>query len=255
MSIKRSVARLSSGGARIEGAGTMTTHSVSRDQSIVGTTAGVDDQAMSFVPRPSFYRSIGKRMFDFAFVLALVPVVLPLMATIFLILLLQGASPLYVQERVGLGGRKFRIWKFRTMIQDADAVLEEVLAANPAMRAEWNATQKLKNDPRITPFGSLLRKTSLDELPQLWNVLIGQMSLLGPRPMMPEQTYLYGPALPVYTSLRPGISGVWQVSDRNESHFQRRAELDIDYARDLSFATDLHLVLKTLRTMLRSTGY
>lgn len=134
-------------------------------------------------------------------------------------------------------------------------MLAALLEADPARRAEWQSTQKLKQDPRITRIGSYLRKTSIDELPQLWNVLKGDMSLLGPRPMMPDQKHLYGPAFPVYASLRPGISGMWQVSERNESHFQRRAELDIQYARDLSLATDLRLVWQTLRTVLYSTGY
>lgn len=204
--------------------------------------------------RPGFYRSGGKRLFDLCLIVLIAPIVLPVIIAVTLILLLQGVSPLYSQQRVGKGGRPFRIWKFRTMHPDADALLERILQADPAMRAEWQDKQKLKHDPRITRFGYYLRKTSIDELPQLGNVLFGQMSLLGPRPMMLDQRHLYGPALPVYTSLRPGISGVWQVSERNDSHFQRRAELDIEYARNLSFLTDLRLVGRTLRTVLYSTG-
>lgn len=205
--------------------------------------------------RPSIYRSGGKRVFDLFLILMILPIVLPIIIIVTLTLLLQGVSPFYSQERLGLRGRSFRIWKFRTMHPNADVMLERLLEADPVLRAEWQETQKLKADPRVTRLGHFLRKTSIDELPQLFNVLIGQMSLLGPRPMMLGQQHLYGPALPVYTSLRPGISGVWQTSERNDSHFQRRAELDIEYARQLSFTTDLRLVGRTLRTVLYSTGY
>ena len=215
----------------------------------------LQEQPVLHAMRGGFYRRGGKRLFDLALVAMLAPIVLPVIVMVTLILLLQGQSPLYAQDRIGRGGKCFRIWKFRTMYPDADKILDKILAQNPGMRNEWETTQKLKNDPRITRFGAVLRKTSIDELPQLWNVLNGTMSLLGPRPMLPDQKFLYGPALPVYTSLRPGISGMWQVSERNESHFQRRAELDIEYARSLSFRTDIWLVLRTMRTVLYSTGY
>ncbi|MFN7002666.1 MAG: sugar transferase [Roseinatronobacter sp.] len=201
------------------------------------------------------YPLLGKRLFDLALIILIAPIVLPVILIVTLVLLVQGASPFYSQQRIGKNGRIFRIWKFRTMHSDADQILERILANDAKLRAEWDETQKLKKDPRVTPIGSFLRKTSIDELPQLWNVVVGHMSMLGPRPMLPEQQYLYGPALPVYTSLRPGISGMWQVSERNAVHFQRRAELDIEYARIVSLRTDLGLVLKTLRTVLYSTGY
>ena len=213
------------------------------------------DQSVLRVADGGFYRRIGKQLFDLALMVFIAPIVLPVIVMVTLILLLQGHSPFYAQDRIGKGGKRFRIWKFRTMYQDADRMLEQVLSKDPDLRLEWETTQKLKNDPRITRFGAILRKTSIDELPQLWNVLNGTMSLLGPRPMLPDQQFLYGPALPIYTSLRPGISGVWQVSERNDSHFQRRAELDIEYARNLSFRTDIGLVFRTMRTVLYSTGY
>ena len=206
-------------------------------------------------PVAGLYPLFGKRVFDLVLLALIAPIVLPVIIAVTLVLLVQGESPFYTQERVGKGGRLFRIWKFRSMRSDADRILAHLLASDANLRAEWDETQKLKHDPRVTAFGRFLRKTSIDELPQLWNVLIGQMSLLGPRPMLPEQQFLYGPALPVYTSLRPGVSGVWQVSERNSTHFQRRAELDIEYARSLSLGTDIRLVLKTLRTVLYSTGY
>ncbi|TVP73248.1 MAG: sugar transferase [Rhodobacteraceae bacterium] len=216
---------------------------------------GSAERATTYAARPGMYRTFGKRMFDLGMLAVIAPLVVPIIAVVTLILMVQGHSPFYSQQRVGRGGRTFRLWKFRTMQPDAETVLHQILANNPDLQLEWERTQKLKQDPRVTTFGQYLRRTSIDELPQLLNVLFGQMSFLGPRPMLPEQQYLYGPALPVYTSLRPGISGFWQVSERNEAHFQRRAELDMDYARDLSFLTDLKLVARTLRTVWYSTGY
>ena len=165
----------------------------------------------------------------------------------------DGGPAFYVQDRIGLDGRVFRLWKLRSMVIDADQRLAAHLAADPALRAEWDETQKLKRDPRITAVGRLLRKTSLDELPQLWNVLKGDMSLVGPRPMMPEQRALYpGRA---YYQMRPGLTGPWQVSDRNEVSFAGRAEFDADYAGRMSLATDLGILFLTVWVVLRGTGY
>jgi exopolysaccharide production protein ExoY len=201
------------------------------------------------------YAMGGKRLFDTLFVLLLLPIALPLIAFFALILKAQGFTPFYVQKRIGKGGRVFHLLKLRTMYPGADAILQNLLATDPVRRAEWDSTQKLKDDPRITPVGRILRKTSIDELPQLLNVLLGDMSLLGPRPMMVNQASLYGPTLPDYMAVRPGISGLWQVTERNESDFRRRAQIDSEYVRSLSFGRDLVLVLKTARAVLRSTGY
>jgi exopolysaccharide production protein ExoY len=167
----------------------------------------------------------------------------------------SGNPVFYTQKRLGRHGRVFRIWKLSTMRPNADKMLNALLENNPERRREWETTQKLKNDPRVTSVGAVLRRTSMDEIPQLFNVLKGDMSLLGPRPMMLDQVEIYGPTLPVYLSLRPGISGKWQVSERNDAHFRRRAQIDAEYARDLSLKTDLILVWETLRTLIRSTGY
>jgi exopolysaccharide production protein ExoY len=139
------------------------------------------------------------------------------------------------------------------MVVDADAQLEAYLAANPEARLEWDRTQKLKSDPRITPVGRFIRKISLDEVPQLWNVLKGDMSLVGPRPMMPEQRALYQGG--AYFELRPGITGFWQVGDRNDTTFSARAVYDARYAQDLSLMTDVIILLLTIRVVLRGTGY
>ncbi|MEM6421078.1 MAG: sugar transferase, partial [Pseudomonadota bacterium] len=162
-------------------------------------------------------------------------------------------NPFYRQARLGRHGRVFRIWKLRTMVVDADARLEAYLARNPAARAEWDATQKLKHDPRITIVGRFLRKTSLDELPQLINVLTGQMSLVGPRPMMVNQRHLYDGDS--YYHLRPGLTGLWQVSGRNDCRFVDRVRYDNTYAARISFLTDLGVMLRTVGVVLRGTGY
>jgi lipopolysaccharide/colanic/teichoic acid biosynthesis glycosyltransferase len=188
-------------------------------------------------------------------VLALAPVAVPIVAVVALVLLILGESPFFSQKRLGQNGRIFHIWKLRTMRQDADLVLENILKTDPIRRGEWQRTQKLKNDPRVTPFGAVLRKTSIDELPQLWNVLTGDMSMIGPRPMMVDQAPLYGVHLGVYFSLRPGISGQWQVTERNDANFLRRAQIDAEYARGLSFGRDLSIVFSTMKAILHSTGH
>ena len=199
------------------------------------------------------YRARLKRGFDIGLILLALPVVLPLILGLALLVLLDGHQPFYTQPRIGRNGRIFRFWKLRTMVHNAEARLAEHLACDAGARAEWDHAQKLKCDPRITRFGLLLRKTSLDELPQLWNVLKGDMSLVGPRPMMPEQQPLYpGTA---YYALRPGITGSWQVTDRNQSSFAARAEFDTAYEETLSLGTDLGILVATVAVVLRGTGY
>ncbi|MFN3847690.1 MAG: sugar transferase [Paracoccaceae bacterium] len=202
----------------------------------------------------SLYNRIVKRGLDLLCIALGTPVVLPVVALLALLVFLSDRSnPFYSQPRVGRNGRIYTIWKLRTMVPDADRLLEAYLAENAAAQLEWDTTQKLKADPRITRIGRFLRRSSLDELPQLWNVVRGDMSLVGPRPMMPEQRVLYpGRA---YYRLRPGITGAWQVSERNESSFAGRARFDTAYASDVSFLTDLKLLLATFRVVLRATGY
>jgi exopolysaccharide production protein ExoY len=210
--------------------------------------------AAESVERPSGpYRALMKRVFDVAAVLAAAPVVVPLVAVLALGVALDGGKPFYAQERVGKGRRTFRMWKLRSMVCDADARMEACLAADPEMRREWNETQKLKRDPRITSFGRVLRKCSLDELPQLWNVLRGDMSLVGPRPMMVSQQALYPSN--VYYKMRPGITGYWQTSGRNDTSFAARALFDADYDRDMSLTTDVMILARTVKTVIRGTGY
>jgi lipopolysaccharide/colanic/teichoic acid biosynthesis glycosyltransferase len=211
---------------------------------------------MADVARPvrrGVYRNGLKRVMDVMLVLLGGIVVLPVVLILALLIARDGHSPFYWNARVGRGGRVFHMLKLRSMVHDADARLEAHLAADPAAAAEWAATQKLKKDPRITTFGRILRKTSMDELPQLWNVLTGDMSLVGPRPMMPSQQVLYiGRA---YYALRPGLTGPWQVSDRNGCAFAKRAEFDRDYEQSLSLATDLRLLARTVAVVLKGTGF
>ncbi len=204
-------------------------------------------------PHPA-YRLIGKRGLDIALGILMAPFALSLILVAAVALWIEGGNPFYHQDRLGRGGARFKLFKLRTMVRDADAMLEQCLASDTAMRAEWDATQKLKNDPRITPVGAFLRATSLDELPQLWNVFKGDMSLIGPRPMMPEQLIMYGDARH-YFALRPGITGAWQVSKRNEDLFIERAVIDQDYDLKLSLGQDLKILWRTVGVVLRRTGY
>jgi exopolysaccharide production protein ExoY len=203
--------------------------------------------------RFGLYSVVLKRGIDVLAVLLSLPVILPLIVILALLISLDGYSPFYRQKRLGRNGRIFTLWKLRSMVHGADARLEAYLSANPAARAEWTLTQKLRGDPRITGIGRVLRKSSVDELPQLWNVLRGDMSLVGPRPMMPEQAPLY-PGTAYYT-LRPGITGSWQVSARNDSSFADRAHFDTAYERQVSVTTDFAILLATVRVVLRGTGH
>ena len=216
-----------------------------------------DDRTRTNAPASranSVYGAGLKRMFDIVLVVLAAPVWLPvILLGAVMIFATDGRSPLYFQKRIGRDGREFWLWKLRTMVVDADAKLEAYLAANPEARAEWDATQKLKRDPRITAVGRLLRKTSLDELPQLVNVLIGDMSLVGPRPMMVNQAHLYDGES--YYRLRPGLTGLWQVSERNDCRFIDRVRFDNTYAATMSLATDLGVLLRTVGVVVRGTGY
>jgi exopolysaccharide production protein ExoY len=199
-----------------------------------------------------FYKRYAKRVLDVVAVLLAAPLALVLIAVLAVWVRRDGGPAFYSQDRIGQDGRVFRFWKLRSMVVDAEARLAAHLAADPGARSEWAKHQKLSNDPRVTPFGQLLRKTSLDELPQLWNVLRGDMSLVGPRPMMPEQRGLYpGEA---YFALRPGLTGFWQIRGRNNVSFADRALYDTLYAERLSLLTDVMVLLVTVFVVLRGTG-
>ena len=170
------------------------------------------------------------------------------------VLLTSGRPGIYKQPRYGRDGRVFSFYKFRTMVPDADAVLEHYLRGNEAARRQWEMYQKLDRDPRITRFGAVLRKYSLDELPQFWNVLKGDMSVVGPRPCMFAQKELYGVYWSSYCAVRPGITGLWQVSGRNEISYRRRAAMDADYVATLSIRQDIAILLKTFLVVAGARG-
>lgn len=202
--------------------------------------------------RAGLYRNSFKRPLDLVLVLLALPVVFPLVLILALVVLLDGSNPFYSQLRLGREGRSYRMWKLRSMVVGADDRLAAYLESNPASQAEWVRNQKLSNDPRITRFGRLLRASSLDELPQLWNVIIGDMSLIGPRPMLPEQRSSYeGTA---YYRLRPGLTGLWQVSARHTSTFAARSNYDERYDRELSLIEDVRIMICTVGVVLRRTG-
>ena len=201
------------------------------------------------------YAATGKRALDIALGLALVPFVVPLVVLLgFLVWIRDGAMPLFGHERIGRDGKPFHCWKIRTMVPDAAQRLKAHLASDPAAAAEWEADHKLTHDPRITPIGAFLRRTSLDELPQLWNVLNGEMSFVGPRPVTEEELVKYGAARGAYCRMRPGITGLWQISGRNEVTYGERVQLDLDYLASIGFLRDLSIILRTGLVVVRPTG-
>lgn len=211
-----------------------------------------DETGQSLPKRRNYYLKVGKPIVDRVLALTFGLIALPIMAISCLLVGLDGHSPLYSQARVGQNGRHFRMWKIRTMVKEADKRLAEYLEDNAEARDEWALYQKLRKDPRITRVGKVLRKASLDELPQFWNVLVGDMSIVGPRPMMVGQEALY-PGQSYY-SLKPGVTGPWQVSDRNDTSFSDRARYDESYLSSVSPVTDIKLIAATLRTVVHGSG-
>jgi len=195
-----------------------------------------------------------KRIGDLIGVMVLSVVFSPVILLASIGSIVNGQSPFFRQQRVGRDGKLFDCLKFRTMVPNAEDVLEHLLAADPELRAEWDKNQKLKDDPRVTPLGRFLRASSLDELPQLWNVLKGEMSLVGPRPMMKDQQLLYGRNIVAYMLVRPGMTGLWQVSGRNELGFRKRVALDVVYVRNQSLLLDTWIMLKTVWVVISRHG-
>ena len=209
----------------------------------------------SLSPPPVFrpvYRNGGKRLLDLFLVLLAAPLLLPLLAALVLLVRASGGPAFFAQDRLGKDGRVFRCWKLRTMVVGAEQALARHLEDCAEARAEWDAHQKLHHDPRITPVGRILRQLSFDEIPQLWNVVRGDMSLVGPRPMLPEQYALYPGRS--YLGLRPGLTGTWQVSARHTSVFAERGHFDDQYAEELSLWTDLRVISETFFVVLKATG-
>ncbi|MDH2325862.1 sugar transferase [Cereibacter sp. SYSU M97828] len=200
------------------------------------------------------YREIGKRAFDLGLCLLLLPLIAPIVAVLAAMVATDGGNPFFLQRRVGRGGRTFRCVKIRSMVMDAEARLQKLLREDPEAAAEWAEHQKLDNDPRITPLGRFLRKSSLDELPQLWNVIRGEMSIVGPRPVVPDELLRYGKHAASYKRVRPGVTGLWQATGRNALSYDERVQLDVRYEREVTLAMDLRLIFLTGFSVVNATG-
>jgi exopolysaccharide production protein ExoY len=196
-----------------------------------------------------------KRMFDVVSALAAIVALFPMFTILWIAVRLERPGPvLFRQSRIGFDGREFACLKFRTMEVDAERALREYLANNEDARREWLTTHKLRSDPRITAFGRFLRRSSLDELPQLFNVLMGHMSIVGPRPIVAEEVPLYREHFDDYASARPGLTGLWQISGRNTTSYPQRVAYDVEYLTNWSFIRDVRIILATFMHLWEGNG-
>ena len=196
-----------------------------------------------------------KRIFDLVIASITLFMLLPLFVFVVLLLKLTDPGPVIFRHvRVGQGGRRFTCLKFRSMVTNSDKVLKSLLESDPVARAEWARTQRLTNDPCITTVGKFLRQSSLDELPQLINVIRGDMSLVGPRPVVPSEVARYGDKLGLYLQARPGITGVWRVSGRNDCGYDQRIEMDANYVRNWRLSADIVILTRTLGAVIARKG-
>lgn len=200
------------------------------------------------------YATFVKRPLDVAMAILMLPVVLPVIALLWFLVRRDGGAGFFGHLRVGRDGKPFRCWKLRTMEIDAEAKLSSFLAANPDAAAEWAVAHKLERDPRITKIGSFLRKSSLDELPQIWNVLKGEMSFVGARPVVSDELSRYGASKWAYLQARPGITGLWQVSGRNDISYTERVAMDVRYSKDVRFGRDVWILSRTAGAVIGRTG-
>ena len=200
-------------------------------------------------------KTSAKRVLDVVVASIALIFVLPLLVVVGILIRLQdGGQAVYSQRRYGKNGRTFKCYKLRSMVANADQRLIEILAENPEARAEWEETQKLTHDPRITPLGRFIRKTSIDELPQLFNILKGEMSIVGPRPIVENEITKYGEYYRDYCSVRPGLTGLWQVEGRSDTTYEQRVQLDVKYASTRNFKGDIMIMLRTVPAVLLSRG-
>jgi Undecaprenyl-phosphate galactose phosphotransferase WbaP len=206
-------------------------------------------------PRRLFRYRVVKRALDILLILAISPLLLLMIGLIAAAVRLSSEGPIFFSHRrIQRHGAFFTMWKFRTMCVNSSEVLEAYLAADPAARVEWRRTHKLKSDPRVTRVGEFLRRTSLDELPQFWNVLTGTMSLVGPRPIVAAEVEKYGEYFADYCLVKPGITGLWQVSGRSSCTYGQRVQLDREYARTWSLRADIVILFKTLSAVFNQDG-
>lgn len=211
--------------------------------------------AVIAVRGPDQFQRAAKRLFDIGFALALILIFAPFMLLLCAAVRLTSPGPaIFIQQRVGRNGALFPCLKFRTMVVDAAEQLQLLLETDPSAREEWARDQKLRNDIRITSIGGFLRKSSLDELPQLFNILLGQMSVVGPRPIVTSEIPRYGALFSEYCAVRPGLTGPWQIGGRNDVDYATRVRFDGDYARQWSVYGDLAICLKTIPALLQARG-
>lgn len=222
-------------------------------QDIVLTTYSSTNPSDRQMPL-GFYPRFGKRAFDIAFALLLLPVLVPVILALWCIVRCDGGPGFFGHTRVGRNGKPFKCWKVRSMVVDAEARLQAHLDANPEAAAEWERDHKLTDDPRINRLGHFLRKTSLDELPQIWNVIKGEMSFVGPRPIVTKELPKYGGRVSAYLVQKPGITGLWQVSGRNNISYDERVALDVAYLSCSSFFKDLAIIGMTASAVVSRTG-
>lgn len=195
------------------------------------------------------------RILDLSIIMLAAPYIILVLVIIAISTKIDSSGPVfYRQERIGRYGRKFYVYKFRTMVENADQILQDYLDNSPELKAQWLETQKLKQDPRITRIGNLLRKSSLDELPQLWNIILGDMSLVGPRPIVDSEVEKYGQCFDLYIQVRPGLTGLWQVSGRNNTTYEYRVELDEYYVRNRCLKVYIQILWKTIFVVLKKEG-
>ena len=222
------------------------------------TALSVAGMGGATVIRPQLQVSLGpmvKRAVDFGLAAVIALLTLPVIAVLAVLVKIDSQGPIfYGHKRIGQGGSRFKAWKFRSMVSNADQVLDHYLDAHPEYRQEWERDHKLKDDPRITRMGRFLRKTSLDELPQIWNVLTGEMSLVGPRPIVEAEIPRYGDKFDLFVSVKPGITGLWQVSGRNNTTYEQRVALDIHYVRHWSPWLDARILARTVPVVLVGYG-
>ncbi len=217
----------------------------------LGGMLGLEVRQQLLLPGPRLL----KATLDKGLVVLIGLLCLPLIGVIALLIVCDSRGPIfYSQTRIGRRGRPFRVWKFRSMVANADIVLERYLQAHPELRAAWEEDHKLKEDPRITWVGHFLRRTSLDELPQLWNVLQGEMSMVGPRPIVQDEVWRYADKFELYLQVLPGLTGLWQVSGRNNVTYEERVNFDAYYVRNWSVWLDIYILIRTLKVVFAGDG-
>ena len=221
----------------------------------LGVSAAAGAGRLHQGPRHFFRYRVVKRTLDIFLIVLFSPILLLLIAIIGIAVRVGSPGPIFFSHRrISRHGAFFSMWKFRTMVNNSQQLLDDYLAAHPEARAEWRKTHKLKNDPRVTPLGNVLRRTSLDELPQLWNVFTGSMSLVGPRPIVAAEVEKYGPYFADYCLVKPGVTGLWQISGRSQTTYPERVQLDRRYAHNWSLFGDIRILFKTLTSVVNRDG-